>query len=308
MKKVQVLLSAYNGELYITEQIQSILRQSYPHISILVRDDGSSDRTVELLQPFIEAYPDRIQLIGGSNIGVVASFFELLRQSDPQADYFCFCDQDDVWLDHKIESAQRLLKTYSGKEPAMVFTATELTDNHLQKQGLWPKAPSKPPSFYNALIQNIAVGATITINKAARDLFLNFSSVDHHKVIMHDWWFYLIVSAFGHVVYDSDPSMLYRQHGNNVIGGSNSPLSKVQQKLRSYLKHKGKHFLHHQAEEFYKVYGQLLDGEKKDQLEMFLAPRKQLLRKLKFLRKSKLYRQSVLEQWLFRILIVFGYI
>ncbi|HAF99149.1 glycosyltransferase family 2 protein [Paenibacillus lactis] len=308
MKKVQVLLSAYNGEDYIAEQIKSILRQSYPHISILVRDDGSSDRTREQLQPFIESHPDRIQQIKGSNIGVVPSFFELVMHSDPQADYYCFCDQDDVWLDHKIERAVNMLDSQSDNIPAMVFTATKLVDKELHSLGTWPKAPSKQPSFYNALIQNIAVGATITINRAARDLFVNRYRVDPSRIIMHDWWFYLLVSAFGNVIYDQSPSMLYRQHGNNVVGGSNSFFDKLNQKYRSYLKHKGEHLLVSQAREFYRVYGHLLDDEKREQLELFIAPRQRFREKIHFLQRSKLYRQSILEQSLFRFLILAGYI
>ncbi|MFF3925922.1 glycosyltransferase family 2 protein [Paenibacillus lactis] len=308
MKQVQVLLSTYNGEHYIPEQLQSILRQSYPNISVLVRDDGSSDCTTSLLREYAEANPNQFKVIRGSNIGVVPSFFELVMHSDPQADYYCFCDQDDVWLEHKIERAVNMLDSQSDKTPAMVFTSTELVDKELHSLGTWPKAPSKQPSFYNALIQNIAVGATITISQAARDLFVNGNRVDHSKIIMHDWWFYLLVSAFGNVIYDQRPSMLYRQHGSNVVGGSNSFFDKLNQKYRSYLKHKGKHLLVIQAREFYRVYGQLLDDEKREQLELFIAPRQQFREKIFFLQRSKLYRQSILEQSLFRFLILAGYI
>lgn len=307
MKKVQVLLSAYNGEHYIAEQINSIIHQSYPHISILIRDDGSSDRTMEVIQSLVKTYPERIAVIQGRNVGVVASFLELMQDSDPHADYYCFCDQDDVWLEHKVESALECLKPHDEKA-AMVFTATRLADRALQAQGIWPKPPKRQPSFYNALVQNIAVGATITVNKSARDLFVNYPGVEHNRIIMHDWWFYLIVSAMGHVIYDSNPSMLYRQHGNNVVGGSNSVISKIRQKFRSFIKHRGKYMLRRQAEEFHRVYGHLLNKEKKSQLEMFIAPRKNVYQRVKYLRRSQLYRQSLLEQCLFKFLIISGYI
>lgn len=105
MKKVQVLLSAYNGEQYISEQIQSILNQTHAAVSILIRDDGSTDKTMELLDQWVTTHPDKIKLIKGTNVGVVSSFFELLRAADAEADYYSFCDQDDVWLDHKVEHA-----------------------------------------------------------------------------------------------------------------------------------------------------------------------------------------------------------
>ncbi|WP_339294980.1 glycosyltransferase family 2 protein [Paenibacillus sp. FSL W7-1279] len=308
MKQVQVLLSSYNGEHYIYAQLQSILKQSYPHISVLVRDDGSSDQTLALLKEYAKVHPDRIKVIAGSNVGVVSSFFELVQQSDPHADYYCFCDQDDVWLEHKIERAVSMLRSQEAHIPAIVFTSTELTDKDLNTLGTWPKPPSKEPSFYNALVQNIAVGATITINRAARNKFVKGCEVDHSKIIMHDWWFYLLVSGFGNVIYDKRPSILYRQHEKNVVGGSNSLFNKLKQKYRSYLKHKGKHLLIMQAREFHRVYGHLMDEKKREQLELFIAPRERLREKIYFLKKSKLYRQSIIEQSLFRFLILLGYI
>ncbi|ANA79722.1 glycosyltransferase family 2 protein [Paenibacillus glucanolyticus] len=308
MKQVQVLLSTYNGEHYISNQLQSILRQSYPHISVLVRDDGSSDQTLVLLKEYVKAYPDRIQVIVGSNLGVVSSFFELVQQSDPHADYYCFCDQDDVWLEQKIERAVTMLSSQADHVPGMVFTSTELADKDLNSLGTWPKLPLREASFYNALVQNIAVGATITLNKAARNKFMEGNQIDPTKIIMHDWWFYLLVSGFGNVMYDKNPSMLYRQHENNVVGGSNSLFNKLKQKYRSYIKHKGEHLLVKQASEFYRVYGHLMEDSKREQLELFIAPRERLREKIDFLQKSKLYRQSIVEQLLFRFLILVGYI
>ncbi|MBT2763299.1 glycosyltransferase family 2 protein [Paenibacillus sp. ISL-20] len=308
MKQVQVLLSSYNGEDYISDQLQSILKQSYPHISVLVRDDGSTDQTQALLKEYTIAHSDRIKVITGRNIGVVSSFFELVQQSDPHADYYCFCDQDDVWLEQKIERAVSMLSSQAYHIPAMVFTSTELTDKDLNSLGTWPKAPLKEPSFYNALVQNIAVGATITINRAARNKFIEGNQTDPNKIIMHDWWFYLLVSGFGNVMYDKNPSILYRQHENNVVGGSNSLFNKLKQKYRSYIKYKGKHLLIKQASEFYRVYGHLMDNEKREQLELFIALRERVREKIYFLSRSKLYRQSIIEQLLFRFLILVGYI
>lgn len=308
MKQVQVLLSTYNGEQYISEQLESVLRQSYPYTSILVRDDGSSDHTVGLIKEYAATHPDRIQLIVGTNIGVIPSFFELLKHADPHADYYCFCDQDDVWLEGKVERAVNILNVQSEHHPAMVFTPTELADHDLKPLGSWPKAPVKPPSFYNALVQNIAVGATITINKETRDRFIRGSEINSSNIIMHDWWIYILVSAFGYVLYDQQPSMLYRQHANNVVGGSNSLFDKIKRKYRSYLKHKGKHLLVIQAKEFYMIYGPLLGNDQKQQLELFITPRTKIRERIHFLQKSRLYRQSMLEQSLFRLLILVGYI
>lgn len=309
MKKVQVLLSAYNGEQYISEQIQSILNQTHAAVSILIRDDGSTDTTMELLDQWVTTHPHKIKLIKGTNVGVVSSFFELLRAADAEADYYCFCDQDDVWLDHKVEHAiARLDSSIYTEVPAMVFTSTYLTDDKLNRKGAWPKPPAQEPSFFNALYENIAIGATITMNRSARNLFINSQSVDSQKVLMHDWWFYLLVSAFGTVIYDNKPSMLYRQHNNNVVGGSNSIVGKLKSKWASFKRHTGKDLLHKQASEFDRIYGSRLTGEQKEQLDLFLATRTRFMDRLRYARKSKLYRQSKAESLLFKFFILIGFI
>lgn len=309
MKKVQILLSAYNGEQYISEQIQSILHQTHAAVSILIRDDGSTDKTMELLDQWVTTHPDKIKLIKGTNVGVVSSFFVLLRTADAEADYYCFCDQDDVWLDHKVEHAiARLDSSIYTEVPAMVFTSTYLTDDKLNRKGAWPKPPAQEPSFFNALYENIAIGATITMNRSARNLFINSQSVDSQKVLMHDWWFYLLVSAFGTVIYDNKPSMLYRQHNNNVVGGSNSIVGKLKSKWASFKRHTGKDLLHKQASEFDRIYGSRLTGEQKEQLDLFLATRTRFMERLRYARKSKLYRQSKAESLLFKFFILIGFI
>ncbi|MGG4094718.1 glycosyltransferase family 2 protein [Paenibacillus lautus] len=309
MKKVQVLLSAYNGEKYISEQIQSILNQTHSSILILIRDDGSTDQTVEILEQLMKIYPDKIKLLKGPNIGVVPSFFELLRSADAEADYYCFCDQDDVWLDRKVEHAITCLDSSMHTDvPAMVFTSTHLTDDELNRKGTWPKPPTREPSFFNALYENIAIGATITMNQSARNLFMYSKSVDSQKVLMHDWWFYLLVSAFGTVIYDNNPSMLYRQHNNNVVGGSNSILGKLKSKWASFKRHTGKDLLHKQASEFDRIYGSRLTGVQKEQLDLFLASRTRFIDRFHYARKSKLYRQSKAESLLFKFFILIGFI
>lgn len=309
MKKVQVLLSAYNGEHYISEQIQSILNQTHAAVSILIRDDGSTDKTMELLDQWVTTHPDKINLIKGTNVGVVSSFFELLRAADAEADYYCFCDQDDVWLDHKVENAiTRLNSSVHTEVPAMVFTPTYLTDDELNPKGIWPKPPAQKPSFFNALYENIAIGATITMNQSARKLFMYSKSVNSEKVLMHDWWFYLLVSAFGTVIYDNTPSMLYRQHSKNVVGGSNSIVGKFKSKWASFRRHTGRDLLHKQASEFDRIYGSRLTGVQKEQLMLFLAPRTSFIDRLQYARKSKLYRQSRAESLLFKLFILTGFI
>ncbi|WP_172256994.1 glycosyltransferase family 2 protein [Saccharibacillus deserti] len=308
MNRVEVLLSAYNGEAYIQAQLDSLSEQNHRNWSLRIRDDGSSDRTTEIVEAYKESESRIVVLEKGANRGVIPSFFELIRQADDTADYFCFCDQDDVWLPEKMErAAGRLAKVQAGM-PAMVFTSTRLADAGLNPLGQWPERPRREPSFYNALVQNIAVGATVTFNRAALHL-IRERMPDPDKVLMHDWWLYLCISAFGEVIYDPEPSILYRQHGGNAVGGEVSLLGKLKKKWASFRKHRGSHKLVSQAKEFHRSYGERLeDLDKRRQLEAFIAPRAQFGQRVGYLKNSKLYRQSAPENALFRLLILSGYI
>ncbi|KGE20490.1 glycosyltransferase family 2 protein [Paenibacillus wynnii] len=304
---IQVLLSTFNGQRYIVDQIESILSQTYKNVKLLIRDDGSNDNTVKYIERYLDKYPEKICLIRGSNIGVIESFLQLLRNADSNSSYYAFCDQDDVWLDHKLESAIKKIREADEGKPILVFSPTYLTDSNLQKIKIWPGKLAKPASFYNALIENIAVGTTITINNLARELLIS-KQPTMNKLIMHDWWSYLCISAFGEVIYDEKPSVFYRQHQNNLIGGNKTLVEVVFRKLKSYKTNKGSRLLHYQALEFLKCYGFELEEEKKRQLNLFVGPRKTYISRIHYLRRSELYRQTFQENLLFKILIIIGYI
>lgn len=305
MEKVQVLMSTYNGEAYIEEQLQSLLNQSYPNVAILIRDDGSKDKTSSIIRSYVELYPDKIRFIQGKNVGVVQSFFELLYASDASASYYCFCDQDDVWMKDKIERAIQQLR--SCERAGMYFTSTQMVDRELNPIKVWPESPNRAPSLYNALYQNIAVGATVTLNKIARDLLIS-QHVNTQHILMHDWWAYMCVSAFGDMIYDDKPLIYYRQHGNNVDGGNTSLFKKFHKKWKSLTKHQNKKLLKQQAEEFARLYSDQLDADKLHQLQLFIQPRPTLRHRIQYLRSTKLYRQSWAENQLFKFLILIDHI
>lgn len=329
---LQVLMSTYNGEKYISEQLNSILSQPYQSIQILIRDDGSHDGTIEIINQYQQDYPERIVLIKGENIGVVPSFWNLMEHADLSADYFSFCDQDDVWMPHKAQRAVQLLSEMEKEDhlssnfeinfknqaenvkrtiPSMICTDTQLTDGDLNPTAIWPGMPHLKPSFYNALIQNIAVGATVTFNRATLQLLIDKKrDINTDDIQMHDWWAYLVVSCFGKFHFEHTPSIYYRQHGGNAVGGEWTILQKLKKKWNSFLKHKGnKNLLVQQAKEFKRLYSsEIADPEMRIQLDLFIEPRKNIISRIEYLKKSKLYRQSLMEQLLFRFLIIIGYI
>jgi glycosyltransferase involved in cell wall biosynthesis len=209
--RVVVLMSTYDGERFVVAQLQSILSQLPEHGLILIRDDGSRDGTANIVDALAEP---RIVLLRGENLGFGASFLTLLAQAPRDADMVMFSDQDDVWLPDKIDRAWQHLAPLVDR-PALYGSAQMLVDaelNPLHATPPWPHGPS----LANALTENIITGCTAALNRPAVEL-LQRGGVPE-GVRFHDWWMYLVVSAFGAVVFDNQPTLLYRQHGGNQIG------------------------------------------------------------------------------------------
>lgn len=218
MFKILVLISTYNGERFIKEQIDSLLRQKDVIVNILIRDDGSSDRTLEILNEYIiNSAP--IEIVDGENCGSSKSFCKLLEIAYKRIncyDYFCFCDQDDVWLEDKLSTAANFLSTqeYNGKA-SLYMSAYQMVDAGLNVI----ETPIISPilNLPGAFSSNCATGCTMVFNKDLLASVIGYSSDD---IIMHDYWMYLIcLIEKGYIYFDSTPHILYRQHGNNVIGG-----------------------------------------------------------------------------------------
>ena len=140
MKKVQILMSTYNGEKYVDEQINSLLQQDHTNLEILIRDDGSKDSTVSILEEYNREYPN-IKLIIDENKGVISSFFELAMKASEEADYFAFCDQDDYWKPQKISRAVNLLEKESPNTPLLYFSRWKLWMSTLNSLKLSPIPP-----------------------------------------------------------------------------------------------------------------------------------------------------------------------
>ncbi|WP_044356313.1 glycosyltransferase family 2 protein [Paenibacillus sp. E194] len=304
--KVQILLSTYNGEKYLREQLDSLLRQTHSHFFITIRDDGSSDRTTAIIQEYVGKYPNRVEAFYEQNVGVISSFFKLLSNYvHEDTDYVCFCDQDDVWLDNKIERGVRSLGEYATDRSMMYVTPTLMVNEVLQPLHNWPPAPQRGPSFYNALVENIAVGAVLMMNRAAVEK-IKSNIPSQLNIVMHDWWVYLVVSSFGKVVYEEKPSIYYRQHQNNVVGGQYSFIDKWVKKWSSYKKHRAQKILWNQAKEFERCWGEHLSLEMARELHQFLLPGRGIIARTKYALTTRLYRQSKLDNLVMRLMLIRG--
>ncbi|MDI1307811.1 MAG: glycosyltransferase family 2 protein [Methylotenera sp.] len=296
--QVNVLLSTYNGEAYLHEQLQSLYQQTYENIRIFVRDDGSSDSTYGILQQV--ASENRIFLQRpDANIGPAASFFSLLDISG-DAGFYAFCDQDDIWNRDKLERAVLALGSLPEDIPAMYFSRLDYVDANNQFIKLSPQ-PEKI-GFGNALVENIATGCTVVLNKSARDLIIK-SLPD--RCLMHDSWCYLVISCFGEVLFDDQSTMRYRQHSNNAIGAATSVWDSYIRRVKrfSLFKH-GVFRFSDQAETFLERYSEVLSDEAKALLLEFLGAKKLFLGRFRLVFNRKIWRQSILDNLILKLLIL----
>ncbi|MEM9255501.1 MAG: glycosyltransferase family 2 protein [Pseudomonadota bacterium] len=221
---VAVLLCTFNGGNYLQEQLDSISRQKDARVSIHVSDDGSRDATRVVLDEFHERWREgELRVSQGPRRGHVANFFSLIC-APIDADYYAYADQDDIWDSDKLSRAIDGLAEVPADLPAIYCSRTRLISEGGAVIGLSPLF-KRPPQFANALIHNVGGGNTMVMNKAAMQLLRTVGPVD---VVTHDWWTYMLITgAGGEVIYDSEPSLLYRQHDDNLIGSDMSLLARV---------------------------------------------------------------------------------
>ncbi len=216
---INILLASYNGEKFITDQIQSILNQTYKHWQLYIRDDGSADNTLSIINKY-QTSDARIHLVTDNlgNLGSVQNFNALLQQKH-NTDYIMFCDQDDVWLPSKIDDTLQemmaLEKEYTSNSPLLVHTNFIYVDSNLKpiesKKNFQPTV-IQDPILSNVLCQNSVYGCTMMINKKLAEVTGNIPVEAEN----HDYWLALVVSAFGKIAYLNKRTLLYRQHTKNL--------------------------------------------------------------------------------------------
>lgn len=254
--KITVLLSSYNGERYIEEQLDSIISQSLDNVSILVRDDGSTDNTVKILEKYEEK--GLIRWYGGENIGCAKSFWNLICNCE-ESDYYAFCDQDDVWDNDKLETAVSFLEKENNEQPLLYFSDVRVTD---EKLGIISDnmVEVMPISYAHSLIKNISPGCTYVFNNHARDLYRMYDC-DLFDIDLHDWNAYRIAACFGKVIFDQHTHMNYRQHADNVIGAERKGLGTLINAIGRFFNKKMCNSREHSAQQLEKCYGSIMSGD-----------------------------------------------
>jgi glycosyltransferase involved in cell wall biosynthesis len=215
---VAILMCTYNGAQYLEAQLASVLRQTHTDWSLWVSDDGSTDETLVILEKFFRRLKQPFFLVQGHCRGAAGNFVSLIQRENIEADYFSFCDQDDVWPPDKLERALKWHDGLSAEVPNLYGGRTRLVDSDSNVIGYSPLF-SRKPSFSNALVQSVMGGNTMLMNRAARALWLK--TPRDADIVSHDWWSYILVSgASGNVHYATVPVLDYRQHDANVFGAN----------------------------------------------------------------------------------------
>ena len=299
-KKVAICMSAYNGELYIEQQIESLLNQSYRNIEIFIRDDGSKDNTRKILKKYEKV--ENITIIYGENLGVVKSFHECLKTAFMQKfDFFAYCDQDDEWHSDKIEKAVLALSKQEQKIPLLYFSEFNYCDeklnkiekSHLNKIG---------PSFPNSLLECISFGIVEVFNYSLASEIIKSGTKD---VCFHDWWAYMIASGIGKVLYESEPQVEYRRTGKNVSPSGKKLIYLFIYRIKNFLLKNYFIKVKKQIEKYKKMYYDKLDLKDQKIVKLF-GEKYNFLNSIKKAFYPIRFRQSIKDEIMCRILFIFG--
>lgn len=300
-KKVAIVLSTYNGEKYIEKQLESLVNQTYKNIDIYIRDDGSKDKTTEIIEKYESKY-NNIKLIKANNVGLVNSFYEGLKSAFETGDYFAYCDQDDYWHQDKIERAIEKLEYSNNNTPTVLFTEFNYCDANLEfveKSNM----NKKGTSFKNSLVECIASGNTMVFNKKMAKLILETNT---QNVCLHDWWLYMIATGIGNIIYDPEPSLEYRRTGNNVTPGGRGFLKLQIFRIKKFLFGDYLKKVKKQIQKYDENFHNELSEENQKLINLFIKDGYHINIVLKKVYYPKMFRQNLLDELLIRFIFLIG--
>ncbi|PID48145.1 MAG: glycosyl transferase family 2 [Proteobacteria bacterium] len=304
MNKILILLSAYNGEVYVREQLDSIFNQNSKNVELLARDDGSNNRALNTIEQFKGVGVN--VLLDDRNVGIKTSYSILLDYALKNTNSNCFmlCDQDDVWKEDKVEKTLQKMKAMERKypnTPILIHTDLHVTDENLNiiDSSFWHYEHINPNknSLGNLLMQNTVTGCTMMINRKLAQLALPIPD----ECMMHDWWIALVTSAFGKIAYVNEQTIFYRQHSDNDTGAKKYGVKNIFKKIPKiingngiYVDHLDKNIL--QAEKFLEIYQDKLNDKNIKTLKAFINLKKDNF----FQKRINLFRFGLLKNGILR--------
>lgn len=301
MSTVLILLATYNGEKYIKEMVDSIIKQDYTDWHLILSDDSSSDSTPEILDSYAEKYPEKItHYKSGIRFGNAQNHFMHLLDKHHDAPYIMFCDQDDVWHSDKVgKTLAKMKETETAGAPALVHTDLVVVDGALNKISdsfcKHSKLKGNRLELNHLLVQNVVTGCTLMMNRELAEL--SCSKPLPKEAMMHDWWVAIICSVFGKSAFLNYSTMDYRQHGNNTVGAKNvtSP-SYLLERFKSKAMKKSLRDAALQAEAFLECFGESIPEDKKTVIEDFAKTKDSSIFKKDYIYiKHRIYKCGVIR-------------
>lgn len=297
MKKVAILMSTYNGDAYIEEQLKSIYAQEYPNFILYIRDDGSKAEFIEKLEELQKQYG--FILYKGENIGFLESFYWLLREVD-NADFYSFADQDDIWYPEKIGKAVTWLAVNENKTPQLplLYHCTyeiRNADGEVVEHFYFPE---NNYDFRRSLTENHYSGFAMVINRKMRECML---LGDVKQLDYHDWWAANIAHGFGKSYFDKYVGAAHCAHENNVTKITFG--RKLKWLFRSL---KQEAAIHKRAVEFQRLFSKELSLEDQKVLNLFVDKKYHLGHALKKCFYSKRWRPNISSEITMRFLMLVG--
>lgn len=290
-------MSTYNGEKYLNEQMDSILNQKNIEVDILVRDDGSTDNTLNILKEYIKKYKN-ISYYTGTNLRSAKSFMNLLFTAK-EYNYYAFSDQDDVWDKNKLYVAVSKLKEgynlYGGKK--------SIVDSELKKMNCEDEIPFSL-NLGSVILRCRIAGCTMVFDKKLREELLKYNP----KVLsMHDSWVLKVAASIGKIFYDQKEYILYRQHSNNVVGAKKNFIKQFKERILNLKKRKEQSSVRIlMARELYDNYSDFLSKNDKENLYYFVNYKENYEYRLKLLKNNFICGDNLLDTFFIKVLILLG--
>ncbi|MGC6769607.1 glycosyltransferase [Enterococcus sp. LJL51] len=300
--KVLVIMSTYNGENYLSEQLNSIFNQSGVDVSVWVRDDGSQDRTMEILEESSKKNSLRFYK-DGSNLGPARSFLKALKDSGNDYDFYAYADQDDIWFPEKMKNACEKLSTYPVDQPNLYCSTYDVVDNNLNVLFKREMHAHIPLTLEATIIDRSPSGCTMLFNKTLRDILCTSNP---KSIRMHDYWTLLTTEALnGNIYFDENSTMLYRQHEYNNVGYTNKNVFKrIRRLVKSAVKQKNER--QQQAISVYECYKERIESEKLAELKKVVFYRDSLKNRFRLVKSKNFVTDTHLNTWLFKFSVILG--
>jgi glycosyltransferase involved in cell wall biosynthesis len=287
---IAILMCTYNGEDFLEEQLDSIQNQDYKNWTLFVNDDGSKDSTLKILKAYQKKWGSKkLHIRKGPKKGFCQNFLQIICDKKINADLYFLCDQDDVWMPHKLSHTLKKISRLDPLKPLLYCARTTYVTSDAKRILGQSDLFLKTPSFNNAIVQSLAGGNTMTFNNHLKRVVQKYPRV---AVVSHDWWLYIMNELVGgKTFYDHESTILYRQHSKSLIGANTGFLAKMK-RLRMLLGGTYRRYNTLHLEAFSKLN---IETIKKniDLIDQFLIMRDKSMKvRWQMIHKLRLYRQT----------------